>query len=365
MARILTLLVALALLLVGCSAADPAPTPTPSSDTRPFVVREQAALSDPWAMTFLPGTDYLAITERHGAMWLADTVSGDLIGVASGLPEVYASGQAGLGDILPAPDFESSSMIYLSWSQPGAGGAGAAVGRARLVLDIPQPRLTDLEVIWRQQPKVSGDGHFSQKLAFSPDGDYLFVTSGDRQKFDPAQDPASDLGKIIRIDLADDSAEHWTLGHRNPLGIAFAPDGKLWSTEMGPQGGDELNLIVEGANYGWPLASNGSHYGGGEIADHEDGDGFMAPKFWWNPSISPGSLMIYDGQMFPQWQGDAFIGALSGEALIRVAIDGTQASEGDHWPMGERIREVEQGPDGSIWLLEDAGAGRLLQLIAP
>lgn len=316
-------------------------------------------------MAFLPGTDYLAITERSGAMWLRDTETGYMLAVASGLPEVFVSGQAGLGDIMPAPDFETSSMAYLTWSESGEGGAGSAVGRATLVVDGAQPRLDGLEVIWRQTPKVDGSGHFSQRLAFSPDGEYLFVSSGDRQKMAPAQDMASTLGKVMRMRPDGSEAKIWTLGHRNPLGLAFAPDGTLWSTEMGPKGGDELNVIVEGTNYGWPRASNGSHYDGADIPDHQVGDGYEAPKAWWNPSISPGNLMIYNGEMFGQWRGDAFIGALSGKALIRVELDGTTATEADNWPMGQRIREVEQGPDGAIWLLEDAGSGRLLKLVAP
>ena len=209
----------------------------------------------------------------------------------------------------------------------------------------------------------------------SPDGQHLFVSSGERQKFDPAQDLGGNLGKIVRLQLDGSAAQGnpfadrggvtaqvWSLGHRNPLGIAFDEAGNLWSSEMGPQGGDEVNLVQAGGNYGWPQASNGSHYGGADIPDHRSGDGFMAPAVWWNPSISPGSLMIYRGNAFPAWRGDAFVGALSGQALIRIDLDGTSASKGDQWPMGARIREVEQGPDGSIWLLEDGPGGRLLQL---
>ena len=184
------------------------------------------------------------------------------------------------------------------------------------------------------------------------------------------------LGKIVRLrpdgtaadsnpfaDRGEIAAEVWSYGHRNPLGLAFDPDGNLWNSEMGPRGGDELNLVREGANYGWPEASNGSHYDGRDIPDHADGDDFEAPKAWWTPSVSPGSLMIYTGSAFPQWRGDAFLGALSGQALIRVDLDGTEATEGDQWDLGQRIREVEQAPDGTIWLLTDEG--RVLRLIAP
>jgi glucose/arabinose dehydrogenase len=188
----------------------------------------------------------------------------------------------------------------------------------------------------------------------------------------------SNMGKIVRLN--DDgtpaagnpfagkggaAAEIWSLGHRNPLGLAFDGNGRLWNSEMGPANGDELNLVQRGANYGYPKVSNGDHYDGRDIPDHAPGDGFEAPKAYWVPSISPGSLMIYSGDLFPGWKGDAFLGALGGMALVRVDLDGEKASMADEWPMGARIREVEQGPDGAIWLLEDereGGGGRLLKL---
>ena len=222
---------------------------------------------------------------------------------------------------------------------------------------------------------TDGDGHFSHRLAFSPDGEHLFVSSGDRQLGDPAQDTTNTLGTIVRLTLdgepaagnplADEggaAAEIWSWGHRNPLGLEFASDGTLWSSEMGPEGGDELNLIEAGANYGWPEASNGSDYGGGEIPDHADGDGYVAPARSWTPSISPGSLLVYGGDLFEDWQGDAFLGALSGEALVRVDLEGQSSGDAEVFDMGQRIRAVEEGPDGAIWLLEDEGSGRLLRL---
>lgn len=358
----------------GRTAEGTAPRTGP--DGRPFVVAERARFGEPWAMAFLPGTPWLAVTERSGAFVLVDPLSGERRPVA-GAPQVVDAGQGGLGDVVPGPTFASDQTVYLSWAEAGPGGFGAAVGRARLVTE-GSARLEGLEVIWRQQPKVSGHGHFAHRLAFSADGQYLFVTSGDRQKMEPAQDLSNNLGSLVRLTLdgrpapgnpfADQggvAAEIWSYGHRNPLGLAFDADGRLWSTEMGPQGGDELNLIVRGANYGWPRASNGSHYGGGRIPDHADGDGFEAPQVFWTPSVSPSSLMIYNGDSFPGWKGDAFVGALSGEALIRVDLEGTSARAADQWPMGQRIREVEQGPDGSIWLLEDAPGGRLLHLTPP
>ncbi len=368
--------------LVGCSSTEPPATSpagsaggtTSESADRPFTVTELGDYDEPWAMTFLPGSPYAAITQRGGKLLLRDVDGTESIEV-DGVPEVRAAGQGGLGDIIAAPSFEEDASIYLSWVESGDGGSGAAVGLGRLVIDGGSARLEGLRVIWRQQPKVDGDGHFGHRLAISPDGKYLFVSSGERQKFDPAQDLGVNLGKILRLNLdgtpaagnpyadrGSPSDQIWSYGHRNPLGIAFDADGNLWESEMGPRGGDEVNLILQGKNYGWPKASNGSHYSGEDIPDHKLGDGFEAPKVWWNPSISPGSLMIYSGSLFPSWQGDAFIGALSGEALIRVDLDGTDATVGDTWAMGARIREVEQGPDGAIYLLQDGAGGQLLRL---
>ncbi len=359
------------LIAAGCSAA---PSSGPEgADGRPFTSREVTTFDEPWAMTFLPDGKAL-VTQRGGALFLVDPETGEKTTV-EGTPEVKHEGQGGFGDVVLAPTYDTDRVVYLSWVEAGPDDtAGAVVGRATLSAG-DQPRLEGLTAIWRQDPKTTGTGHFSQRLAFSPDRRHLFVTSGDRQKMDPAQDLTVALGKVIRLNLdgtpadanpfADRggiSAQIWTYGHRNPLGIAFDQDGNLWSSEMGPQGGDEVNLIERGKNYGWPRASNGSHYGGGEIPDHTDGDGYAAPQVWWTPSVSPSGLMIYSGDTFPQWKGDAFIGALSGQALLRVDLDGTTAAKGDQWDMGARIREVEQGPDGAIWLLEDAPTGRLLKL---
>jgi glucose/arabinose dehydrogenase len=269
-------------------------------------------------------------------------------------------------------------LVYLSWAEAGEGDTrGAAVGRAQFVRTEDGARLHNLQVIWRQAPKVSGRGHYGHRLAFGPDG-MLYISNGDRQKFDPAQDPGQHLGKIVRIHddgrtPADNpwsaqggvTAQLWTTGHRNPLGIAFDADGRLWEHEMGPEGGDEFNLILRGRNYGYPIVSNGSHYGGADIPDHSTRPEFETPKISWNPSVSPAGLMIYSGRLFPRWRGDAFMGALSGEALIRIDLDGATAREGDRWPMAARIREVEQGPEGAIYVLEDTrngSGGRLLRL---
>jgi glucose/arabinose dehydrogenase len=360
-------------LLVACGAE----AQNPPASQKPFVEKEVARIERPWAMTFLPGsgrrlTDLALITEKGGRLLLVDTATGKIQPV-EGVPAVSFAGQGGLGDVIVHPDFAANRTIYLSWAEEDGNLKGAAVGRATFVSGA-QPRIEGLTVIWRQQPKVTGNGHFGHRLAFGPDG-MLYISSGERQKFDPAQDMGGNLGKIVRLTEngevpADNpfaekggiAAQIWSLGHRNPLGIAFDADGRLWNQEMGPRHGDELNLVRKGANYGYPRVSNGDHYDGRDIPDHSPGDGFEAPKVFWNPAISPAGLMIYSGTMFPKWQGDAFIGGLSSEALIRVDLDGDKAKKGDQWPMGARIREVEQGPDGAIWVLEDGEGARLLKL---
>ncbi len=338
----------------------------------PFSITDVARFNEPWAMAFLPDGRAL-ITERAGKLLVWDG-KGTGVKIVSGVPKVAYGGQGGFGDVALHPDYNSNRIIYLSWVEKGEGGRGAVVGRAKLTEDAGGIRLEGLQIIWRQSPKVSGEGHFGHRITFGPDRK-LYISSGERQKFDPAQNMAMNLGKIIRLD--DDgsvpsdnpfaakggvTAQIWSLGHRNPLGIAFDRAGLLWEIEMGPQGGDELNLIKRTANYGYPTKSNGSHYDGRDIPDHAPGDGFEAPKVWWNPSISPGSLMIYDGNTFPAWKGDAFVGALGGEALIRVDLSADTAAKAEEWPMKTRIREVEQGPDGAIWLLEDGEEGRLMRL---
>ena len=362
-------------LLSGCSnGISSAAAPTPAS-ALPFTVTTIANFNEPWAMTFLPDSNQALITEKSGKIMLWE--SEGAVEEVSGVPKVAYGGQGGLGDVVLHPEFAKNRMVYISYVEEGAGGFGAVVARGTLGSGADgKPILQSVTPIWSQFPKVSGRGHFGHRMAFGPDG-MLYISSGERQKFTPAQDMAANLGKMIR--LRDDGTvpadnpfvgqpgitpQIWSLGHRNPLGIAFDAKGRLWELEMGPEGGDELNLVTKAANYGYPKVSNGRNYGAAtdDMPDHSPGDGFAAPKVFWNPAISPGGMMIYSGDRFKKWKGDAFIAALGEKSLVRVDLDGETAKKGDQWPMGMRIREVEQGPDGAIWLLTDGKDGKLLKL---
>ena len=324
-------------------------------------------------MTFLNATTAL-VTEKAGKLQQIDITSGKRVAVA-GVPAVAYGGQGGLGDVITHPDFADNRIVYLSYAEEGPDDTrGAAVARARLVDTAAGPALEGLEVIWRQVPFTTGRGHYGHRLAFGPGGK-LWISSSERQKFDPAQDMGSNMGKIIRLNddgsvpadnpFADQPAptnQIWSLGHRSVLGIAFDAKGQLWEHEMGPKGGDELNRIVRGGNYGYPVVSNGNHYDGREIPNHDTRPEFLAPAVTWWEVISPAGLIFYTGDTFPQWKGSAFIGGLSSQSLVRVTFDGDSAREAERFAMGERIREVEQGPDGSLWLLQDGKAGRLLKL---
>ena len=352
----------------------------PTADGLPFAITPVADFDAPWAMTFLPDRRML-VTEKAGRLVLA-SADGQQRQDVAGLPAVDSAGQGGLMDVVLAPDFARSRLVYLSASVAGEGGKGVVLMRGRLV-EAPAPefgagaKLVDVREIFRATPFVEGDGHYSGRIAFSPDGKHLFFTNGERQKFTPAQDPQATLGKVLRLTPDGKPAPGnplaargfhpavWSYGHRNLLGIAFDGSGNLWEQEMGPKGGDELNLIQAGRNYGYPLVSDGDHYDGRPIPDHDTRPELEKYKVNWTPVISPGGLIIYSGGLFPAWRGDAFIGGLSSKALVRVDIDGTQAKKGDQWDMGARIREVEQGPDGAIYVLEDGARGsrgRLLKL---
>lgn len=334
----------------------------------------------PWAIEFAPGTEMIFITEKPGTMKFMNTATGT-VGTVSGVPEVAFGGQGGLGDIAflesEANEELGTRAIYLSWAEMGEDNArGAVVGKGTLSCSSDTECAIDgLEVIWRQAPKVEGRGHYSHRILFSPDEQYMFVASGDRQKLTPAQDNTNTIGTIVRLNLdgtpaegnpfADENgvtAEIWSYGHRNILGMDWDMDGQLWEIEHGPGGGDELNLVAEGANYGWPTRSYGNHYDGRPIPDHTEDDGFVKPAAHWTPVIAPGDMIIYKGDMFGPWKGDALIAGLRSEALVQIKLDGDQATEIARHEVGGRLRSVEQGPDGAIWVAEDGPDGRLIKL---
>jgi glucose/arabinose dehydrogenase len=374
-----------ALDLASCGAQATGETPsqaisTPSPGGLPFSIAAHGNFDEPWAAAFAPGTNVLFVTERRGTMKFVDLPSGR-VGTVSGLPKVDYGGQGGLGDVAFLPGESSSTLgtrrIYLSWVEAGSGDTrGAVVGRGSLMCAQPDAcRIDGLSVIWRQSPKVSGRGHFSHRIAFAPDGKTMFVSSGERQKFTPAQDPKVNLGKIVHLNLdgtpaagnalADEHTalpEIYSMGHRNVLGLQFDRRGRLWDLEHGPRGGDELNLVKNGANYGWPVVSNGDNYDGTPIPRHSTRPEFAAPAISWNPVIAPGDFTFYSGKLWRDWTGNAVIAAMSPSAVVRVAIDGDSAREVARYPMSRRIREVIEAPDGALWLLEDGANGRLLEL---
>ena len=345
-----------------------------------------------WAMTFLPDGRAL-VTEKGGDLWLLNE-NGSKIATIDNVPAVDARGQGGLGDIIIHPDFAENGTVFLSYVERDPADdtlSGAVVDKATLTLTDNGGGLSDVTRIWEQSKKVTGNGHYSHRLAVAPDGN-LIISSGDRQHFSPSQNMQMNLGKIIRVttdgEPLQDNPFHgngkvadtvWSLGHRNILGMAFDADGQLWAHEMGPKGGDELNRIVKGENYGYPLVSNGEHYNGKQFpASHEENPVYENPALGWTPVISPAGLIIYDGDIFADWQGDAFIGGLSSKAVIRVEFQETPldnmgsggesstmettATEAERYEWGKRIREVEQGPDGAIYVLEDQSGGRLIKL---
>ncbi|GMN02626.1 PQQ-dependent sugar dehydrogenase [Erythrobacter sp. MTPC3] len=342
--------------------------------------------NEPWAIEFAPGTNMLFITEKSGALKFIDTAANDgagRMGSVSGVPEVAYGGQGGLGDIVFLESEAGADIgertVYLSWAEMGDGGTrGAAVGRGTLSCAAADAcAISGLEVIWRQAPKVEGRGQYSHRISVSPDEQHLFIASGDRKKQTPAQDTTNTLGSIVRLNLdgtpaegnpmADQggvTAQIWSYGHRNILGMDFDSEGRLWEIEHGPAGGDELNLVKEGQNYGWPTRSYGENYNGDPIPDHTEDDGFAKPAAHWTPVIAPGDMIIYSGDMFGPWQGDAIIAGLVSQGLVRVELDGETAAEAERYDMGARIRSVEEGPDGSIWIAEDGPEGRILKLSA-
>jgi glucose/arabinose dehydrogenase len=405
--------VGLLLSLVACGGrsgssnarpTNPQPADPPAAGAA-FSTTAIASFNSPWAMAFLPGSSLAIVTEKPGRIWLVDVSNGGKQAVG-GAPRVVSSDQGGLLDVALSPRFQSDGLVYLTYAEPSAkGGSGLAMARAKLMRGGSGASLQGLQVLWHD-PAGGEGGQFGAIIAFAPDGQSLFLSSGERQRFTPAQDPNQPLGKILHLTLdgkpapgnpmagrigagavtitdpPDDTeianhtagrqfrwpgpnltpAETWSSGHRNPYGLTFDAQGRLWETEMGPRGGDELNLILPGKNYGWPLVSEGKNYDGVPIPPPSSRHDLEPAKLFWVPSISPSTLLIYSGKLFPQWRGSGFIGALSGQALIRVTFNGTSAQKVDRWDMGHRIRWVGEGPDGAIYLLEDGSGARLLRL---
>ena len=326
-------------------------------------------LDRPWGLAFLPDGEML-VTEKPGTLRRVakdGTVSKPL----SGVPKVVATGQGGLLDVALDPEFSSNRLVYLTYSEPGERGASTAVARGKL----GENGLDDVKVIFRQEPKVQGGNHFGSRLAFAPDGT-LFVTLGERFQFDPAQDFASDLGKIVRINpdgsipkdnpfVGKENArpEIWSYGHRNPQGAAIHPEtGKLWETEFGPRGGDELNIPKAGSNYGWPVVSWGMHYNGKDIPDPPTHPEFADAIYHWDPVISPSGISFYTADAIPAWKGNLLIAGLSEQAIVRLTLDGEKVTAEERIPMGARIRDVQQAADGSVYALTDEGDGKILRL---
>lgn len=359
----------------------------PTQTKQPTFIQQQlASFSEPWAVAVVADSDnqprQLLVTQKSGELYVLDLATGDQIAVA-GVPAVAYGGQGGLGDVILAPDFAATANIYLSYVEAGEGGTrGAKViqatlsGLASVGSDNPTVSLSDLQTIWTQTPKTTGTGHYSHRLVISPDQQHLFITSGDRQKLDPAQDMSSSLGKTIRLHLDGSiptdnpytdsgtlARSFWSVGHRNGLGMAFDDDGRLWQIEMGPRGGDELNLIQSGRNYGWPLVSEGKHYSGVDIPNHSSRPEFEPPKIAWTPVISPASISIYRGDAFADWRGKALLSGLSSQSLVVVDLGDAQTppSEAYRYDLGTRLRNVSSHGD-SVYLLEDGKDAKLWQL---
>lgn len=383
-------LAALLGLLAACGGGDgdgappigtPAPTPTATATNSPTpppppttAVQAQAiaTLQSPWAMVFLPD-GRLLVTESYGRLRVV-TAAGAVGTAITGVPAVNPAGQGGLLDVALDPAYATNARIYLSYSERDATGTGLAVARGRLQIAADgSGTLSGVEVVWRQRPKISDDDrHFGGRLAFAPDG-LLLITAGERHQGAPAQDRGGTLGKIVRIrpdgtipadnpfvGQAGTLPEIWTLGHRNPYGLVFGTDGRLFSSEMGPEGGDEFNLITRGSNYGWRIVSEGND--GQVLPRHSTRPDFAAPLVSWTPVIAPGGMIQYTGTRFVGWNGDFVLAGLVSQGLVRVRVSGNTASEIARVGLSRRIREVEQGPDGAIWVLEDGTTGRLLRL---
>ncbi len=364
----------------GDGNARSTPAASAPANGEPFAVTAMGTFEEPWAADFAPGTPILFITEKAGTIEAVDTATGRTITV-TGAPQVDYGSQGGLGDIAFLQSESGATLdrrtIYLTWVEAGSGDTrGAALGRGQLICEQADAcRIDGLNVIWRQSPKVAGRGHYSHRIAFSPDGEHIFLASGDRQKQDPAQDISNTLGTVVRLELDGSPAagnplaarggvsrEIWSWGHRNILGLEFDSQGRLWAAEHGPAGGDELNLVQRGLNYGWPIVSDGDNYNGGKLPNHITRPEFARAAIGWTPVIAPGSMTFVTGNMFAPWRGDLLIAGLKTKAIIHVDIEGDTAREIARYDFDNRLREIVEGPDGAIWVLEDGEKGKLLKL---
>jgi len=334
----------------------------------------------PWAMSFIDRKNLL-VTTKSGKLWLVNTSGKQSL--ISGVPKVFAGGQGGLGDVVPHPNYAQNKLVYISYINSDNAGKTRYASVIRGTLENSnKPQLKSIETIWKQTPARPGKGHFSHRIAFglarTQHAGKIFITSGDRQEQTPAQQWDMALGKIIRLnedgtiptdnpfqDKGDLAKTFWTVGHRNALGIAFAKNGQLWAHEMGPRHGDELNLIVAGENYGWPIVSEGNHYSGAKIPVHETRPEFMVPKLYWVPTVAPSGLIFYEGDEFSEWNGNAFIGGLKSKALVRIGFNNGDPFEAERFSWSKRVREVEIDHNGAIWVLEDGPSSRLIKFTKP
>jgi len=363
------------LIAIGCAPADA--QVFPSSAGNLAVETFASGLSHPWAFAFLPD-GRLLVTERPGRMRIVDK-DGKLSPALPGVPKVFASGQGGLHDVVLDRGYAENHTIYFCYADPVSGGARTSLARARLV-DEGTPRLDDVKVIFRQEGPLSSGNHFGCRIVQAGDGN-LFLSMGDH--FSPrneAQNLGNHIGKLIRVrpdgSVPSDNPfvgrsgakpEIWSYGHRNSQGLAMDPaSGKLWEQEHGPRGGDEINLIEKGKNYGWPVIGYGIDYSGAKIHESTQKNGMEQPAWYWVPSIAPSGLTFYAGSLFPAWRGNLLAGALAGQALVRLTLDGDKVVKEERMlqPLRERIRDVRQGPDGALWLATDSSAGRILR-VAP
>ena len=334
----------------------------------------------PWSISFIDN-DHLLVATKPGKLWLVDSFGSKT--EVKNIMKVQYGGQGGMGDVVPHPNYKKNKLIYLSYITSDDGGKTryAVVDRAKLS-DLNSPKLENRQRIWEQFPAVEGKGHFSHRIVFGPEGsnheNKIFITSGDRQMQKPAQMWDTNFGKIVRLN--DDGTvpqqnpfqskgelakTFWTTGHRNALGLAFDQENNLWANEMGPRHGDELNLIVPGSNYGWPLVSEGNHYSGAVIPSHDTRPEFTAPVAYWVPTLAPSGLTFYKGREFKDWQGQALLGALKGKSLVRLKFNGQKVTEEERFSWQVRVRDIEVQKNGSIWVIEDGSNARLIKFTSP